>query len=97
MVAEAVRAPELGRIFYEQGPARVHRELSRYLDRAARRGELRCPVPELAAKLFLGAIVANHQILGLIAPDFEPFNGKKMCAHIEEAVELFLARYGPSS
>jgi TetR/AcrR family transcriptional regulator, mexJK operon transcriptional repressor len=96
MVAEAVRAPELGRIFYAQGPARVHRELARYLGRAARRGELRCPEPELAAKLFLGAIVANYQILGLIAPGLEQFKGKKMRAHVEEAVALFLARYGPS-
>jgi AcrR family transcriptional regulator len=96
MVAEAVRAPELGRIFYAQGPAHVHHELARYLRRAARRGELRCSEPELAAKLFLGAIVANYQILGLIAPGFEPFKGKKMRAHVEEAVALFLARYGPS-
>jgi AcrR family transcriptional regulator len=96
MVAEAVRAPELGRIFYAQGPAHVHHELARYLRRAARRGELHCSEPELAAKLFLGAIVANYQILGLIAPGFEPFKGKKMRAHVEEAVALFLARYGPS-
>jgi TetR/AcrR family transcriptional regulator, mexJK operon transcriptional repressor len=96
MVAEAVRAPELGRIFYAQGPARVLRELARYLRRAARRGELRCPEPELAAKLFLGAIVAIYQIVGLIAPGLEPFKGKKKRAHVDEAVELFLARYGPS-
>ncbi|MGH6813717.1 MAG: TetR/AcrR family transcriptional regulator [Methylocella sp.] len=96
MVAEAVRAPELGRIFYAQGPARVHRELARYLGRTTRGGVLRCPEPELAAKLFLGAIVANYQILGLLAPGLEPFKGKKMRAHVEEVVELFLARYGPS-
>jgi TetR/AcrR family transcriptional repressor of mexJK operon len=96
VVAEATRAPELGRIFYAQGPARVHHELARYLGRAARRGELRCPDPDLAAKLFLGAIVANYQILGLIAPGLEPFKGKKTRAHVEEAVALFLARYGPS-
>jgi TetR/AcrR family transcriptional regulator, mexJK operon transcriptional repressor len=96
MVAEAVRAPELGRIFYAQGPAQIHHELVRYLGTAAERGELRCPEPEVAAKLFLGAIVANHQILGLVAPGFEPFKGKKMRAHVEEAVALFLARYGPS-
>jgi TetR/AcrR family transcriptional regulator, mexJK operon transcriptional repressor len=96
MVAEAVRAPELGRIFYSQGPARVHHELARYLGRAAGRGELFCPEPELAAKLFLGAIVANYQILGLVAPGLEPSKGRKMRAHVEEAVALFLARYGPS-
>ncbi|MGH6834913.1 MAG: TetR/AcrR family transcriptional regulator [Methylocella sp.] len=94
MVAEAVRAPELGRIFYAQGPARVLGELARYLGCAAS-GELRCPEPEHAAKLFLGAIIAHYQILGLIAPGLEPFKGKKVRAHVEEAVELFLARYGP--
>jgi TetR/AcrR family transcriptional repressor of mexJK operon len=93
MVAEATRAPDLGRIFYAQGPARVLSEVARYLGRATRRGELRCPEPELAAKLFLGAILANHQVLG---PGLEPFTGKKMRAHADEAVALFLARYGPS-
>jgi hypothetical protein len=34
--------------------------------------------------------------LGLVAPGLEPFTGKKMRAHAEEAVSLFLARYGPS-
>ena len=96
MVAEATRAPELGRMFYVQGPARGHRQLASYLGRATQRGELRCPAPELAAKLFLGSIVANHLILGLFAPGLEPFEAEKMRAHVEEAVELFLARYGPS-
>jgi TetR/AcrR family transcriptional repressor of mexJK operon len=96
MVAEAVRAPELGRIFYAQGPARVLSEVARYLGCATRRGELRCLEPELAAKLFLGTIVANYQILGLVAPGFEPFEGKKMRAHVEEAVMLFLTSYGTS-
>jgi TetR/AcrR family transcriptional repressor of mexJK operon len=96
MVAEAARVPDLGRIFYAQGPARVLGEVARYLGCATRRGELRCPEPELAAKLFLGAILANHQVLGLVAPGLEPFTGKKMRAHAEEAVSLFLARYGSS-
>jgi TetR/AcrR family transcriptional regulator, mexJK operon transcriptional repressor len=43
MVAEAVQAPELGRIFYAQGPARGHHELARYLGCAARRGEIALP------------------------------------------------------
>ena len=96
MVAEAGRAPELGRIFYAQGPGGGHRQLASYLGHATQRGELRCPAPELAAKLFLGSIVANHQTLGLFAPGLEPFKAKKMRAHVEEAVALFLARYGPS-
>ena len=94
MVAEAVRAPELGRIFYAQGPGRVHREFAGYLDRATRRGELHCPAPELAARLYLGAIVAHHRIAVLIAPSLETFTHQQLRAHVAEAVELFLARYG---
>lgn len=92
VVAEASRAPELGRIFYSEGPARLLGQLSRYLATAARRSELRCPHPELAAKLFLGAIVAQHQIIGLVAG--EAPSDAALSAHVAEAVELFLARYG---
>lgn len=97
MVSEATRAPELGCIYYTQGPARVLCELASYLAAATHRGELLCPHPELAAKLFLGAVVANHQILGLVAPDLEPLTAEKMRAHVVEAVDLFLARYGGSA
>lgn len=97
MVAEAARAPELGRIFYAHGPGRVHDKLASYLRSSAQRGDLRCPDPEVAAKLFLGALVADHQLLGLLAPGPEPFEAERMRAHVEEAVELFLARYGPST
>jgi TetR/AcrR family transcriptional regulator, mexJK operon transcriptional repressor len=96
MVAEAVRAPELGRIFYAQGPGRVQGKLVSYLRQATRRGDLSCPVPEFAAKLFLGAIVADYQLLGLLAPGLESFEAGNMRAHVKEAVELFLASYGPS-
>lgn len=94
VVAEAPRTPGLGEIFYSQGPARVLAQLAHYLGAATRRGELCCPDPELAAKLFLGAILANRIVMELVTPGREVFSQDKMEAHVEEAVGLFLARYG---
>jgi AcrR family transcriptional regulator len=97
IMAETVRAPGLGRIYYAQGPGRVQRKLANYLRRATQRGELRCPAPERAAKLFLGAVVTPYLLLGLLAPGLEPLDAENMRAHVEEAVELVLALYGPAS
>ncbi len=94
VIAEAPRAPELARIFYEQGPARTLGKLARYLGAATRRGELCCADPELAAKLFLGAVVGNRQLRELVTPGSDVFGEEEIRTHVEEAVSLFLARYG---
>jgi AcrR family transcriptional regulator len=96
VVAEAPRNPELGRIFFEQGPAQVLQQLSLYLEGATRQGSLICEDPQLAARLFLGAVVANRHIMMLVAPGWEPMTEATIRRHVEEAVALFLARYGPA-
>lgn len=95
VVAEAPRTPELGRIFFEQGPAQILQQLTLYLEGAARQGLLNCPDSVLAAKLFLGAVVANRHIMLLVAPGWEPMTEETIRRHVEEAVALFLARYAP--
>ena len=95
VVAEAPRTPELGRIFFEQGPAQILQQLTLYLEKAARQGLLNCSDSVLAAKLFLGAVVANRHIMMLVAPGFEPMTEETIRRHVEEAVALFLARYAP--
>jgi TetR/AcrR family transcriptional regulator, mexJK operon transcriptional repressor len=97
IVAEVPREPELGRIFYTQGPARLLNQFARYLVSATRCGKLCCPEPELAAKLFIGSIVANYQILGLVAAGEDQFSDQNMRAHVNEAVNMFLAHYGDCS
>lgn len=79
-------------IFYEQGPGRVIARLSDYLRQAAERGALRLADPDVAAKLFMGAVVANIQILRLVTK--ATFSKAELLAHANEAVGLFLARYG---
>ena len=96
VVAEAPRTPELGRIFFEQGPAQILQQLTLYLESAARQRLLNCPDAALAAKLFLGAVVANRHIMLLVAPDWEPITEETIHLHVEEAVALFLARYAPA-
>jgi AcrR family transcriptional regulator len=96
VVAEAPRNPELGRIFFEQGPAQVLQQLTLYLEGATRQGELNCSDPTLAARLFLGAVVTNRHIMMLVAPGFEPMSEATIRHHVEEAVALFLARYAPA-
>src|SRR6267154_348985 len=66
VVAEAPRAPKLGAIFYAQGPGATLERLTKYLRAAAGRGQLRCRDPLRAAKLFLGAVVAQHHLHCLI-------------------------------
>jgi TetR/AcrR family transcriptional regulator, mexJK operon transcriptional repressor len=94
VVTEAPREPELGRIFYAQGPARLLKQFACYLASATQNGKLCCPDPDLAAKLFLGSVVANHQLRGLLSPDKDLFSERKIETHVQEAVNMFLARYG---
>ena len=94
VIGEVQRAPELGRIFFEQGPAQVLREVTAQIASAAEAGHLNCPDPELAAKLFLGALVGNRHIYALIAPDADLWTEEKIERHVGEAVAMFLARYG---
>jgi AcrR family transcriptional regulator len=92
VVAEAPREPELGRIFYAQGPGRVVARLAGYLKLAAARGELCVGDADLAARLFIGAVIAHHQLLRLVMG--ASFSEAELVAHAREAVRLFLARYG---
>jgi TetR/AcrR family transcriptional repressor of mexJK operon len=97
VVTEVPREPELGRIFYTQGPGRLLNQLASYLSSATRCGKLCCHDPEAAAKLFIGSVVANYQIRGLVAAEKDLFNDKGMRAHVNAAVDMFLARYSGRS
>jgi TetR/AcrR family transcriptional regulator, mexJK operon transcriptional repressor len=95
VIAESLRNPELGLIYFEQGPAQVLAQVATYLDRATQKNLLRCEEPKLAAKLFLGTVIANRHMLMLIAPDLEIVTEETIQKHVEEAVALFLSRYAP--
>jgi TetR/AcrR family transcriptional regulator, mexJK operon transcriptional repressor len=94
VIAEVPRTPELGRIFLQQGPLQVVDQLTAQIASAVESGHLNCSDPVLAAKLFLGALVGNRHIQALIAPDIDMLTEEKLERHVEEAVAMFLARYG---
>jgi TetR/AcrR family transcriptional regulator, mexJK operon transcriptional repressor len=97
VIAEVPRAPELGRIFYEQGPAQVLRLLTAQIACATESGYLSCPDPSIAARLFLGALVGNRHMHALIAPESATMTDEMIMRHVDETVALFLARYGVSA
>lgn len=97
VLAETPRTPALGALFYSAGPGSILERLTEYLREETARGELRCRRPAQAARLFLGAVIANHHLLVLVAPPEEPITDRDLSAHVRAAVALFLARYGKRS
>ena len=93
VVAEMPRNPELGRIFYAGGPGRVRRRLADFLAAARDRGELTCPDPILASRIFLGAIFSDYHLIRLVldAPPVIP--RAQINAHVDEVVAMVLDRY----
>jgi AcrR family transcriptional regulator len=96
VVAETPRSPKLGAIFYAQGPGATLKRLTKYLRAAVGRGQLRCREPLRAAKLFLGAVVAQHHLQILIGQPQAAISETEMRAHVRGAVSMFLACYGPA-
>jgi TetR/AcrR family transcriptional regulator, mexJK operon transcriptional repressor len=94
VVAEAPRSPELAAIFYAHGPGVTLRRLTDYLRAATRRGDLHCEQPLRAAKLFLGAVVAQHHLQSLIGQPPAPVPEVEIREHVRAAIAMFLARYG---
>jgi AcrR family transcriptional regulator len=93
VVAEADRAPDMARAFYETGPARGVAKLSAYLERAMADGQLRRADPTRAAQNFL-ALCQNRLSKSRLC-NHEPAPSKKMIERdVEEAVRIFVAGYG---
>ena len=95
VVAEARRSPQLAAIFYQHGPGATLERLTDYLRAATRRGDLHCEQPLRAARLFLGAVVAQHHLQSLIGQPPTPVSEAEIREHVRAAIAMFLARYGP--
>jgi AcrR family transcriptional regulator len=92
LVAEVQRSPELGRLFYEVGPARGRKGLESYLKSAKAQGLVDPPDCALAADQFLSLCKgpAHLQfVLNLIPPPTR----KEIEQHVERAVRAFMTLY----
>ncbi len=93
VAAESARTPELGRAFYEAGPARLQARLAAYLRRMGERGMLNVPEPEIAAVELVSLIRAELHLKALFA--FERLPGQaEIDRRAEGAVRTFLRAYG---
>lgn len=94
IAAEAERAPEVGRAFYEAGPARGAAMLARFIQRAVDEGRLRPCDPLMAAHQFVGLCQNRLLKVSLCRYGPEP-TAQDINAEVDAAVDTFLAAFGP--
>ncbi len=92
-VAESDRFPELGREFYDSGPALIRERLVDYFEKAVARGELVIDDVALAADQFHELCKANL-FTRAIFNMAESFTDAEKQRVAQGAVTTFLARYG---
>ena len=89
---DAGKFPELARIFYELGPARMIAALSRYLAEQVSQGKLRQLNPDTAAHHFLGLI--NSETMLKVTLGVAPKPSKEVIRRrVKSAVDVFLRAY----
>lgn len=96
IVGESQRFPEIGREFYESGPAKVHAILRHFLQRAVEAGSLRIDDIDLAADQFPELCKAGLHlklVLGLREPPTEA----EIDRVIDGAVDMFMCQYSAGS
>ncbi|MDA7429360.1 TetR/AcrR family transcriptional regulator [Primorskyibacter aestuariivivens] len=92
-VAEGDRFPDLGRQFYNSGPAVMHKALVEYLQASMGRGELQIEDFDLAADQF-GELCKADLWPRLIFNVTRSFRPEEITRVITGAVDTFMARYG---
>jgi TetR/AcrR family transcriptional regulator, mexJK operon transcriptional repressor len=100
VIGEAGRFPELGRVFYERGPARTLAALSQVFDQLARRGLLKVDDPALAAEHFNWLVMSTPLNRAMLLGRDDPLSSTEIDRFSESGVHVFMARYGnalPSS
>ncbi|MES1200783.1 MAG: TetR/AcrR family transcriptional regulator [Pseudomonadota bacterium] len=96
IVAEAERAPELARAFYETGPAQGRALLAEYIERAMRQGDLVEADPLRAAGHFLSLCYNNLSKARLCGVEPAP-DAATIEREVADGVRIFMAAYGPSA
>ncbi len=96
VVAEAVRFPELGRLYFEEGPRRGIDALEALFTDYTARGLLRMDDPRSAAEHFTWLVVSTPlNAAMLLGEDARPTRSEWE-RHAVAAVGVFLGAYGPA-
>ncbi len=92
VAAESVRFPEIGRAYYEHGPARGHQKLERYFARQHRLRTLDVADARQAADYFWGMLL-HHDTLRRLYNVVPPPDVKAVKVACAAVVDAFLARH----
>ncbi len=92
IVGESQRFPEIGREFYESGPARVHAILRQFLQKGVDAGKLEIEDIDLAADQFPELCKAGLHLKMVLGLRDTPSDAE-IDRVIEGAVDVFLCRY----
>lgn len=91
LFAEAERHSHLGRLFFQEGPARLVRGVAAFLEACDRAGTLRVPDPLLAADQFLSLFLGSGHIRSLLG--FEQPSADEDAERLEANLGVFLAAF----
>lgn len=92
-VSHAKAFPDVARMWYESGPKRTMDGLADFLRKEAAAGRLRLADPQRAALFFAGMIIF-HENMRLLVCLPRP-KKSELRSMVSDAVEVFLAAYGP--
>lgn len=94
VVAEVIRFPALGEVFWQAGPGRTRAQLEGFLRRADLAGSLAVPDARLAAEQLISLVRGDIHLSRLLQPTREN-NRAELAAAAEAAVATFLRAFRP--
>lgn len=97
VIGETSRFPELGRTFYERGPGRTIAALAEAFSDLDARGALRVSDPVTAATQFNWLVMSAPVNQAMLLGDDRVPTPAELDRHVEGAVWVFLAAYGPAT
>ncbi len=92
-IAEAVRFPQLGDVFWRAGPEQTRAQIEAFLRRADEAGTLSVADPKLAAEQFISLMRGDWHLRQLLRLD-PPLNPAELQDAARGAVATFLRAYG---
>ena len=92
-VAEAVRFPQLGEVFWRAGPERTRAQIEAFLRRADEIGTLSVADPRLAAEQFIALLRGDRHLRQLLRLD-TPAEPAELAVAARAAVATFLRAFG---
>ena len=95
ILEQALRHPEIGRMFYAAGPQRTHGQVATFIKAAVEKDLLVVPDVAIAATQFLSLMRGDLTLNNTFSLPFPPKEAVE--ASIDSGIRMFLAAYGRKS